>query len=290
MLILSRATNLEELDLSVSLGGPDGCFDRIIVGAAKLCPKLQSIVFGTSPCLDPGLVQTGCLSALGDACQLKHVRMALDHAKIHSHSSNLSVFFRACRNLETVHLENLCCLEYRFVFFWLLINLDRTVIRTLAMHNHKLKKLIIRMNADVVSYADLILLTLTKYTQGLEEFRFGPTPMFSDDAVTVLLEECTRLKILDLSGSPSLTNSIFKSVSAYGKSLEEIHISNSNRISLSGLIHLRGCDQLRFIYAENVVVDIDPDCMMPTFFEACPRLRWIAYTTRLGTPAVWYRR
>jgi hypothetical protein len=110
---------LEDLDLSKSLGGPDGFFESILIALAHHCKRLKTISFGSSLCLDPSIIHGESLLELGRACHLTRFKLRIRDSQPHLHSSVLTSIFRSNKSFEKVHLENLCCLDYRYLFYTL---------------------------------------------------------------------------------------------------------------------------------------------------------------------------
>ena len=125
-------------------------------------------------------------------------------------------------------------------------------MRTLAVYNRGLRIVNIELNSTITSYADLILLTLSKYSNLLEEFHFGPNPIFSDDAITVLLECCPELKVLDISDSSTITNELLWNIGRYGKNIEVLNISNGVQLSFKSFYDLRKCTKLKVLDVRGI--------------------------------------
>jgi hypothetical protein len=149
----------------------------------------------------------------------------------------------------------------------------------LIIHNRNLTHLTAYLREDVPSYADLILLTLGKYSRDLLEFRFGPHPIFSDDALSVLLEECQSLQTIDIRGCPTITSQIFESMGRYGKELREVNLSNSSSLTLHGLINLTGCTKLRILDLEGIAIFEDKKVRktIEQLFVSCIYLQRVVY-------------
>jgi hypothetical protein len=111
------------------------------------------------------------------------------------------------------------------------------------------------------------------------EFRFGPHPIFSDDALSVLLEECEFLQVLDIRGCPTITHQVFESMGRYGKELREVNLSGSASLTLNGLINLTGCPKLRILDLEGIAV-VDEKKVKKTMeqlFVSCVYLQRVVY-------------
>jgi hypothetical protein len=112
--IFEHLPHLEELDLSHSLGGPDGFFESIIVPVTSFCKNLRKVYFGTSLCLDPSLVHGESLLHLGRSCNLTAFELRITNPAPHIHASVLTSLFRTSKSLQRVYLEKLCCIDYRY--------------------------------------------------------------------------------------------------------------------------------------------------------------------------------
>jgi hypothetical protein len=218
----------------------DGSISQLLFCIAEFCRDLKQLTVGPSLCFDSSLADTGCLEILARSCPLVAFIMTGKNSKVHTFPSSLHYIFRNTQYLQKVVISHMCCTQYR------------STIRSLAIHNQNLKILDINLAELPSSFADLIPLTLTKYTPLLEVFRFKPASMFSDDAIILLFEECTFLRIFDVPGSIYNSNDALLGISKYGNNLEEINISFWDGIDAEGLRYLKACPRLKRIICVGV--------------------------------------
>lgn len=147
------------------------------------------------------------------------------------------------------------------------------------------------MNSEVDSYADLILLTLTKYASRLEEFRFGPKPLLSDDGLCVFVEECPKLRVLDIHGCPTITHQSLGNFGKLAKKLEILNVSECPGLTFQALTGLAGCSSLKEIHGCRIPSSFSTtkEEVLQTLFEDIPSLDRVYYTLDNGQDTVRHR-
>eukprot|EP00842_Homolaphlyctis_polyrhiza_P000670 jgi/Hompol1/1603/HPOL_004799-RA len=89
--------------------------DHLLALIARHFPHLQAITFSPTIC-SPDEERAVHLRDIGQSCTLlKSVRMYGAPNRLHAHSSPLVALFRKTSSLTHVHLDNLCCNDYRTV-------------------------------------------------------------------------------------------------------------------------------------------------------------------------------
>ncbi|KAL2917149.1 hypothetical protein HK105_203213 [Polyrhizophydium stewartii] len=188
--------------------------DQVLSLIATYFRQLQGITFGHLICAGQDERRTR-LRTLARSCQnLQSVKILGQRLRIHAYTTSLLALFKHCANLRRVHIENLCCTEYR---------------------NKQLEYLHVRLAVLPVSWADHVLLTLGRNCHELRYLHIQPFPSFSDAGLLFLTTQCPNLTHLVIQDAFLITSIGLSSIARWSTSLRKLDISRCTSIDLASL-------------------------------------------------------
>nr|KAJ3420114.1 hypothetical protein HK105_006075 [Polyrhizophydium stewartii] len=197
--------------------------DQVLSLIATYFRQLQGITFGHLICAGQDERRTR-LRTLARSCQnLQSVKILGQRLRIHAYTTSLLALFKHCANLRRVHIENLCCTEYR------------SIIGSIAFRNKQLEYLHVRLAVLPVSWADHVLLTLGRNCHELRYLHIQPFPSFSDAGLLFLTTQCPNLTHLVIQDAFLITSIGLSSIARWSTSLRKLDISRCTSIDLASL-------------------------------------------------------